>query len=58
MLNLILIPDTWLKEATERIQPHNWVFSLDRPHEISGNLKLQGPVVDTGVNFVLETAHL
>lgn len=41
-----------MAKATERLAPHLWVLSLDRPHEISGNLALQGPVVDTLINFV------
>jgi len=53
-LNLTLMPDNYLTEATERIAPHTWVLSIDSPHEISGNLELQGPVVETIVNYAHE----
>jgi hypothetical protein len=55
MLNMILIPDNYLRDAFERISPHLWVWSLDKPHEISNNLTLQGPVIDTAVNFASMT---
>ncbi|MFO5689540.1 hypothetical protein, partial [Klebsiella pneumoniae] len=45
-----LMPDVYLTKATERIAPHTWVLSIDEPHEISGNLELQGPVVETIIN--------
>lgn len=53
-LNLTLMPDNYLTDATERIAPHTWVLSIDDPHEISGNLELQGPVVETIVNYAHE----
>lgn len=53
-LNLTLMPDNYMTEATERIAPHTWVLSIDDPHEISGNLELQGPVVETIINWVHE----
>lgn len=51
-LNLILILDEELRQATERLAPHLWVLSPDEPHTISGNLELQGPVVDTISNWL------
>jgi hypothetical protein len=51
-LNLTLLPDNYLADATDRIAPHTWVLSTDDPHQISGNLELQGPVVETAVNYV------
>ncbi|QBX32207.1 putative DNA-directed RNA polymerase subunit beta [Pseudomonas phage PA1C] len=53
-LNLTLMPDNYLADATERIAPHTWVLSPDDPHEISGNLELQGPVVETIINYAHE----
>lgn len=53
-LNLTLMPDNYLTDATGRIAPHTWVLSIDEPHEISGNLELQGPVVETIVNYAHE----
>jgi len=53
-LNLILILDNQMRKATERLTPHLWVLSPDDPHTISGNLELQGPVVDTVVNWLHE----
>lgn len=53
-LNLTLLPDNFLADACEAIAPHTWVLSTDDPHEISGNLELQGPVVETVVNFAHE----
>lgn len=53
-LNLTLLPDNYLGDATDRIAPHTWVLSTDDPHQISGNLELQGPVVETAVNYVHE----
>lgn len=35
-----------------RLAPHNWVLDPDTPHEISGNLELQGPILETIVNYV------
>lgn len=51
---MILILDNNLREATQRLSPHLWVLSPDDPHTISGNLELQGPVVDTVVNWLHE----
>lgn len=51
-LNLILILDEQLRKSTERLAPHLWVLSPDKPHTISGNLELQGPVVDTISNWL------
>lgn len=51
-LNLTLMPDNYLADATELIAPHTWVLSTDEPHQISGNLELQGPIVETIVNYV------
>jgi len=51
-LNLTLILDNQLSQATARLAPHLWVLSLERPHDISGNLELQGPVVDTIANWL------
>ncbi|AEH03481.1 RNA polymerase beta subunit [Pseudomonas phage PhiPA3] len=53
-LNLTLMPDNYLADATDRIAPWSWVLSTDDPHEISGNLELQGPVVETIINFAHE----
>jgi hypothetical protein len=53
-LNLTLMPDNYLTEATERIAPHTWVLSIDDPHEISGNLELQGPALETIINWAHE----
>jgi hypothetical protein len=46
--------DNNLMEATKRLAPHLWVLSLDDPHEISGNLELQGPVVETVAHWLHE----
>lgn len=51
-LNLILLLDREITEATSRLAPHLWVLSPDEPHELSGNLELQGPVVDTVVSWM------
>lgn len=51
---MILILDNEMRQATERLTPHLWVLSPDDPHTISGNLELQGPVVDTVVNWLHE----
>lgn len=51
-LNMILILDNELRKATERLAPHLWVLSPDNPRQIAGNLELQGPVVDTVVNWL------
>lgn len=53
-LNLTLLPDNYLADACDAIAPHTWVLSTDDPHEISGNLELQGPVVETVVNYAHE----
>lgn len=53
-LNLSLMLDNQMMEATRRLAPHLWVLSLEEPHEISGNLELQGPVVETVVNWLHE----
>lgn len=50
-LNLTLLPDDYLTDACERIAPHTWVHSTDEPHQLSGNLELQGPVIETSVNY-------
>lgn len=44
-----------MRRATERLSPHLWVLSLDTPHRISNALTLQGPMVDTMMNFVAKT---
>lgn len=51
-LNMILTLDNEMRKATERLSPYLWVLSPDDPREISGNLQLQGPVVDTVVNWL------
>jgi hypothetical protein len=51
-LNLTLMPDDYLGDSLQRIAPHNWVLSISEPHELSGNLELQGPIVETIVNWV------
>lgn len=51
-LNLTLIRDNQMTAAFKRLAPHLWVASLETPHEISGNLELQGPVVDTMANWL------
>jgi hypothetical protein len=53
-LNMTLILDNELTNAMKRLAPHLWVMSLEEPHEISGNLELQGPVVETVVNWLHE----
>lgn len=53
-LNMILILDNDMRKATERLTPHLWVWSTDDPHTISGNLELQGPVIDTVVTWLHE----
>lgn len=53
-LNLILILDNELREAISRLDPELWVLSPDEPHKISGNLELQGPIVDTIANWMHE----
>lgn len=50
-LNLTLMPDEYLADALQRIAPHNWVLSISEPHQLSGNLELQGPMVETLVNW-------
>lgn len=50
-LNLTLIPDNYLAEFMLRLAPHNWVLDPDTPHQVSGNLELQGPVVETIVRY-------
>lgn len=55
-LNLILMPDNYLTDATERLAPHLWALSLDEPHKLSGNLELQGPVIDTVTNWLYGTS--
>lgn len=49
---MILTLDNEMRKATERLSPYLWVLSPDDPREISGNLQLQGPVVDTVVNWL------
>lgn len=36
----------------EKLAPHNWVLDPNTPHEISGNLELQAPIIETIVNYV------
>lgn len=38
----------------EKLAPHNWVLDPNTPHEISGNLELQEPIIETIVNYVHE----
>lgn len=40
--------------AVKRLAPHLWVLSLEEPHAISSNLELQGPIVETGANWMHE----
>jgi len=49
---MILVLDNEMRKATQRLSSHLWVLSPDDPRQISGNLKLQGPVVDTVVNWL------
>lgn len=53
-MNLILLLDEEIVEATSRLAPHLWAFSIDEPRQISGSLALQGPIVDTVVNWLHE----
>lgn len=46
--------DNYLTDATERIAPHTWALSIDEPHKLSGNLELQGPIVETIINWAHE----
>lgn len=34
-----------------RLAPHNWVLDPDKPHQVSGNLALQAPVIETIINY-------
>lgn len=51
-LNLTLLLDNQLTEAASRLAPHLWVWSLETPHEVSGNLEIQGPVIETAANWI------
>ncbi|MNE25148.1 Bifunctional DNA-directed RNA polymerase subunit beta-beta' [compost metagenome] len=51
-LNLTLLTDNQLTAAASRLAPHLWVWSLETPHEISGNLEIQGPVIETAANWI------
>lgn len=51
-LNLTLLPDEWLAEMMSPIAPHNWAISVNTPHALSGDLEMQGPIVETLVNWV------
>lgn len=46
-LQLTLLTDNQLADKFSRLAPHLWVWSLEEPHAISGNLEVQGPVVET-----------
>lgn len=50
-LNLTLLLDQQLTQAGKRLAPHLWALSLGEPHELSGNLEIQGPVVETVANW-------
>lgn len=50
-LNLTLLPDNYLADAMMRLAPHNWVLDPDKPHQVSGNLALQAPVIETIINY-------
>lgn len=51
-LNLTLLADNQLTQAASRLAPHLWVWSLHAPHEISGNLEIQGPVIETAASWI------
>lgn len=51
-LNLILILDNEMRQSLSRLTPQLWVLSNEEPHQISGKLALQGPVVDTIANWL------
>lgn len=35
-----------------KLAPHNWVLDPNTPHELSGNLKLQDPTMETIVRYI------
>ncbi len=51
-LNLTLLSDNQMTQAATRLAPHLWVWSLEKPHAISGNLIIQGPVIETAANWI------
>ena len=46
-LNLWLATDQRQASYIEALAPHNWAMSVEDPGKLSGDLKLQGPVLDT-----------
>jgi len=51
-LNLTLLTDNQLTQAASRLAPHLWVWSLGAPHQISNNLEIQGPVIETAASWI------
>lgn len=50
-LNLTLLPDNYLCDNMMTLAPHNWVLDPNTPYKVSGNLKLQPPIIETVVNY-------
>ena len=46
------MPDNWLADAIIPISPHSWAFDLNKVHSVSGEVELQGPVIETIFNWV------
>lgn len=46
-LSLVIMPDNEIAALFEKLAPHYWVFSTEKPSAISGDAKLQGPIVET-----------
>jgi len=51
-MNLLLILDLYTFERLSRLEPHLYALDLNRPHKVSGYLKLPGPIVSTLANWL------
>ena len=55
-LNCMLSVDNELGDAFENLAPHRSGLSMDKPHEISGNLSMPKPVIATISNWIHDKA--
>lgn len=53
-MNLSLVLDEFMDKKTDRLQPHNSVFTMARPMKIGGFLSIPKPLISTISNWLTE----
>lgn len=51
-MNVILLLDKFLSEKTKTLDPHNNVFMLTKPMEVSSNLSIPKPSISSISNWL------